>query len=255
LKDDESFIKTSSLYILRGDLSMTSAINIVLVHGAFCDGSSWSKIIPPLQQAGHNVLAVQLPLNSLSGDMVTVRNALASLAGPTILVGHSYGGAVITGAATDAANVIGLVYVAAYVPDEGENLQVLNDKFAGTEGQKSIGLSYLANAVWIAPAEFPRVFAADLDLAEARMLASVQKPMGFGCLSETSGPPAWKNIPSWYLVSANDLTLNPDAQRWMAQRIHASTITLSSSHASPVSHPQEVANTLLHAIHVTEGVS
>ena len=224
--------------------------NIVLVHGAFCDGSSWSSVIPLLQDAGdagHTVIAVQLPLNGLSNDVATTRSALASLSGPTILVGHSYGGAVVTGAG-NAPNVVGLVYVAAYVPAEGETLQDLNGRFAGTEGQQHIGPSYLENTVWIAPAVFPQVFAADVDPVQARIMATVQKPTGFGCLVEKSGPAAWQHLPSWYIVSENDKTINPEAERWMAQRINATTTALPSSHASPVSHPREVADVILTAV-------
>ena len=225
---------------------MASNVNVVLVHGAFCDGSSWSGVIPLLQEAGHNVIAVQLPLTSLSDDIATTNSALASLSGPVILAGHSYGGAVVTGAG-NAANVAGLVYIAAYVPDEGENLQNLNDKFAGTEGQKHIGPAYLANTVWIDPQIFPQVFAADVEPTQARVMAAVQKPTGFGCLGEKSGVPAWKKVPSWYLVSNNDQTINPEAERWMAQRIKATASSIASSHASPVSHPREVADLILTA--------
>jgi pimeloyl-ACP methyl ester carboxylesterase len=226
---------------------MPSSVNVVLVHGAFCDGSSWSGVIPLLQNAGHRVIAVQLPLAGLQNDVVTVRQALASLSGPTVLVGHSYGGAVVTGAGTDAANVISLVYVAAYVPDEGENLQDLNGGFPATEGQKHIGPSYIENALWIDPQVFPQVFASDADATQARIMATVQKPTGLGCLSEKSGPPAWKKLPSWYIVSENDLTINPDAERWMAKRSGSTTSSLPSSHASPVAHPREVADVILAA--------
>ena len=220
---------------------MASNVNIVLVHGAFCDGSSWSRVIPLLEAVGDaQIIAVQLPLVGLSNDIATVQQALVSLSGPTILVGHSYGGAVISGVI--ASNVAGLVYIAAYVPAEGENLQILNDRFAGTEGQKHIGPAYLENTVWIDPKVFPQVFAADVDREQARIMATVQKPTGFGCLGEKLGQPAWQKVPSWYLVSDNDQTINPDAERWMAQRINATTRSIPASHASPVSHPREVAN-------------
>lgn len=236
--------------LMQRGKGMPSTVNVVLVHGAFCDGSSWSEVIPLLQEAGHNVLAVQLSLTGLSDDVATASSAIASLSGPTILAGHSYGGAVVTGAG-NTPGVVGLVYVAAYVPDEGETLQNLNDRFPGTEGQKKIGLSYLANAVWIDPAAFPQVFAADVDPVKARVLAHVQKPTGFGCLGQPSGPAAWHKLPSWYLVAENDLTINPDAERWMAQRINATTRTIASSHAMPVSHPREVAETILEAARAT----
>ena len=226
---------------------MASNVNIVLVHGAFCDGSSWSNVVPLLQEAGHHVLAVQLPLTSLSDDITTTRQAVASLSGPVVLAGHSYGGAVITGAGTDAPNVTGLVYIAAYAPAEGENLGELNDRFPVTEGQKHIGPSYLKDTVWIDPNVFPQVFAADVNLTQARIMATVQKPTGFGCLSEKTVQPAWQKLPSWYLISENDQTINPDAERWMAQRTGATTSSIPSSHASPVSHPHEVANVILAA--------
>ncbi len=225
---------------------MPSSVNIVLVHGAFCDGSSWAGVIPFLQEAGHHVVAVQLPLVGLSNDIATTKSALASLSGPTILVGHSYGGAVVTGAG-DAPNVVGLVYIAAYVPAEGETLGDLNNKFPATEGQGKIGSSYLENALYIAPDAFPAVFAADVDPVQARVLAVVQRPTGLGCLIEKSGPPAWQKVPSWYLVSENDKTINPDGERWMAQRAGSTTSSIASSHASPVAHPREVANLILAA--------
>ena len=228
-------------------MDLASNVNIVLVHGAFCDGSSWGSVIPLLQEAGHTVLAVQLPLKGLSDDIATTRQALASLSGPTILAGHSYGGAVVTGAGTDAANVSGLVYIAAYVPAEGETLGDLNDRFPATEGQKHIGPSYLKDTVWIEPSVFPQVFAADVDPIQARIMATVQKPTGFGCLIEKTAQPAWQKLPSWYLVSENDATINPDAERWMAQRAGATTSSIASSHASPVSHPREVADVILAA--------
>jgi pimeloyl-ACP methyl ester carboxylesterase len=231
--------------LIKGERNMPSSANIVLVHGAFCDGSSWAGVIPFLQEAGHHVVAVQLPLTSLSADIATTKSALASLSGPTILAGHSYGGAVITGAGTDAPNVTGLVYIAAYVPAEGETLGDLNNKFPATEGQGKIGPSYLENALYIDPNAFPQVFAADVDPAQARVLAAVQKPTGLGCLTEKSGPPAWQKLPSWYLVSENDKTINPDGERWMAQRASSTTSSIASSHASPVAHPREVANLIL----------
>ncbi|GCE28943.1 alpha/beta hydrolase [Dictyobacter alpinus] len=226
---------------------MSSNVNIVLVHGAFCDGSSWAGVIPLLQEAGHHVVAVQLPLVSLSSDIAVVKSATASLAGPTILAAHSYGGAVITGAGSDLANVTGLVYIAAYAPAEGETLGDLNQKFPPTEGQGKIGPSYLENALYIDPEAFPQVFAADVEPVQARVLAAVQRPTGLGCLTEKSGPPAWQKLPSWYLVSENDKTINPDAERWMAQRAGSTTSAIASSHASPVSHPREVADLILTA--------
>lgn len=226
---------------------MATKTNIVLVHGAFCDSSSWGQVIPLLQQAGHHVIAVQLPLTSLADDIAVTRSALASLTGSTVLAAHSYGGAVATGAGSGAPNVTGLVYIAAYVPDEGETLQSLNERFPVTEGLKNIGPSYLDQTVWINPAVFPQVFAADVDPVQARVMATVQKPTGLGCLLQKTERPAWQKLPSWYLVSRQDQTINPDLERWMAKRINATTHEIASSHASPVSHPREVSEMILTA--------
>ena len=227
-----------------------SGINVLLVHGAFADGSSWSHVIKLLQREGHNVLAVQLPLTSLTDDVAVTRQALASasFAGPTVVVGHSYGGAVITGAASSAANVIGLVYASAFAPAEGESLQELGGRFAPAEGSKYTLPSYRAGFAWVDPAYFPQEFAADLAPAQARELAVVQKPIAFGCFAEKAGPAAWQKLPSWYLVSRQDKMINPDLERFMASRIKATTIEIDASHASPVSQSRPIVGLIEAAI-------
>jgi len=227
-----------------------SGFNVLLVHGAFADASSWSGVISLLQKEGHNVLAVQLPLTSLSDDVAVTQQALAStsFSGPTVLVGHSYGGAVITNAAVGAANVIGLVYASAFVPAEGENVFALNSLFAPPEGGSHFIPSYRPGFLWIDPAFFPAVFAADVAPSLARVLAVAQKPISLNSFLEKSGPAAWQTLPSWYLVSKQDKAINPDLERFMAKRINASTVEVDSSHASPLSHPRTVVSLIGAAI-------
>jgi pimeloyl-ACP methyl ester carboxylesterase len=227
----------------------TNATNIVLVHGFWADGSSWSKIIPNLRNAGHQVVAVQLPLHSVADDVATVKRALEQLKGPIILVGHSYGGFVITNAAYNNPNVTGLVYVAAFAPDEGESL---NDLL------KTWPKEFLANGVgnvkpdsggflFIIPDKFHESFAQDVDRTEADIMAIVQKPPNQSMLIEKSGPPAWKQLPAWFQVSENDRIIFPGAERSFTERMNANTLSLNSSHASLVSHPDEIVELILNA--------
>jgi pimeloyl-ACP methyl ester carboxylesterase len=227
----------------------TNATHIVLVHGFWADGSSWSKIIPILRNAGHQVVAVQLPLHSVADDVATVKRALEQLKGPIILVGHSYGGFVITNAAYNNPNVTGLVYVAAFAPDEGESL---NDLL------KTWPKEFLANGVgnvkpdsggflFIIPDKFHESFAQDVDRTEADIMAIVQKPPNQSMLVEKSGPPAWKQLPAWFQVSENDRIIFPGAERSFTERMNANTLSLNSSHASLVSHPDEIAELILNA--------
>ncbi len=229
-----------------------SGINVLLVHGAFADSSSWLKVIPTLQEAGHHVLAVQLPLTSLEDDIAVVRAALALLSGPTVLVGHSYGGVVISGAGINQPNVISLVYVAAFAPAEGESLQDLLGRFPATALVNHLVPAYPDGFVRVDPLAFPALFAADVDRVQARALATVQKPLAGACLGAKAGPAAWQHLPSWCLVSEDDKMTNPDLERWMAERMGATTRTLDSSHASPISHPYQVAETILEAARVTK---
>jgi pimeloyl-ACP methyl ester carboxylesterase len=217
---------------------------IVLVHGTWVDGSSWNKVIPILQNAGHKVIAVQMPLHSLADDIATVKRAIDLVGGPTILVGHSYGGFVITNAGYNNQNVTGLVYLAAFAPDEGQSLSNFIDPAALPPGFlvfDSGGYAY------INPEIFPQAFAQDVNKTEAETMAIVQKPISQSILGETSGPPAWKQLPTWYQVSESDQIIPPDAERQFAAQMNATTISLNSSHASLVSHPHEVAQLILDA--------
>ena len=220
--------------------------NIVLVHGAWADGSSWSKVIPILQNAGHRVIAVQLPLHSVADDVATVKRAIELVGGPTILVGHSYGGFVITNAGYNNQNVTGLVYLAAFAPDEGESLLTFMDPSTLPPGFlvfDSGGFAY------INPDMFHQAFAQDVNKTEAEIMAAVQTPTptSQAVLAEPSGPPAWKQLPTWYQVSESDHIIPPDVQRQFAQRMNVTTISVNASHASPVSHPDEIAQLILEA--------
>jgi pimeloyl-ACP methyl ester carboxylesterase len=222
----------------------TTKANIVLVHGAWADGSSWSKVIPILKNAGHRVIAVQLPLHSVADDVTTVKRAIDLVGGPTLLVGHSYGGFVITNAGYNNPNVTGLVYVAAFAPDEGQAISNFVDPATLPPGFfifDSGGFGY------INPEMFHEAFVQDVNMTEADIMAVVQKPAHQSLLAEPSGPPAWKQLPTWYQVSESDHIIPPDAQRQFAQQMNATTISVNASHASPVSHPDEIAQLILNA--------
>jgi pimeloyl-ACP methyl ester carboxylesterase len=240
--------QNNTLMQSQGTPSMTTTnatnTNIVLVHGLWADGSSWSKVIPILEKAGHRVIAVQLAAHSLADDVATVKRAIDLVGGPTILVAHSFGGFVITNAAYNNKNVTGLVYVAAFAPDEGESAVKFVPVASLPPGLlvfDSGGFAYLN------PKMFHEAFVQDANATEAETLAVVQKPAHQSLFTEPSGPPAWKQLPTWFAVSENDRIIPPDAQRQFAQRMNATTISLNSSHASLVSHPNEVAQLILNA--------
>ena len=229
---------------VQGMATNATKPNIVLVHGVWADGSSWSKVIPILKNAGHRIIAVQLPLHSLADDVATVKRAIDLVGGPTILVGHSYGGFVITNAGYNNQNVTGLVYVSAFAPDEGEsavNFVPVESLPPGLLVFDSGGFAY------INPEMFHEYFAQDVNATEAKTLAVVQKPANQSLFTEPSGPPAWKQLPTWFEVSEGDHIIPPDAQRQFAQRMNATTISLNSSHASLVTHPDEIAQLILNA--------
>jgi pimeloyl-ACP methyl ester carboxylesterase len=237
--------QNNTLMQAQGQQGMsTNATNIVLVHAGWADGSAWSKEIPILTAAGHKVIAVQLPLHSLSDDVATVKRAVEHVGGPAILVGHSYGGAVITNAGYNNPNVKGLVYIAAFAPDEGQSLSNFADP---SKFPKELFIVDSGGFIYLNPKIFRENFAQDVDPAEADIMAIAQKPFHQSDFVAKSGPPAWKQLPTWYQISTADHMISPDVQRMFAQRMNATTISLPASHASYVSHPNEIAEFILNA--------
>jgi pimeloyl-ACP methyl ester carboxylesterase len=219
--------------------------NIVLVHGLYADGSSWGKVIPLLQAKGLHVTSVQNPTTSLDADVDAVKRTLAQQDGPTLLVAHSYGGMVISQAGDDP-KVSGLVYIAARAPDAGEDYPALTKKFPAAPA--SAGLQWSADGYGkLSQSAFVNDFAGDLPKAEADQYYAVQQPMGRAITIAKTTVAAWRDKPTWYAVSTEDRTINPDLERFMAKRMKAHTIEIPSSHVSLISHPQEVANLILEA--------
>lgn len=241
---DETSITSDSL-----DSILQNDTRIVLVHGAVSDGSVWNKVISILTDAGHRIIAVQLPLHSLGDDIATVERAIELIGGPVILVGHSYGGEVITNAGYNNSNVTGLVYLAALAPDEDETG---NDFFEQLPEEYLKGFTEntqldSAGFLYFNPNKFHELFAHDVDPAETNILTAVQKPFNQSIGMEKSGPPAWKQLPSWYQISESDRLIPPDIQRSYAERMKATILSLNSSHASLISHPDEIAELILNA--------
>jgi pimeloyl-ACP methyl ester carboxylesterase len=226
---------------------MSQKTNVVLVHGAWADGSSWSKVIPLLQHERFNVTAAQIPLTSLADDVATTRRILAAQEGYTVLVGHSYAGAVISNAANDAPTVKALVYIAAFGLDEGESLDALAKQGPAPAGAAAVRPPDKDGFLWIDPDGFPKAFAADVDPVEARVMAAVQKPLSSNSYTAKSGPPAWNHLPSWYMVATDDQMIPPQAEEFMAKRMGAQVRKVTSSHAAMVSHPEEVADLIIQA--------
>ncbi|MEU4009000.1 alpha/beta hydrolase [Streptomyces pseudogriseolus] len=227
---------------------------VVLVHGAFADSTSWNDVARELRRAGHPVVAAANPLRGLSSDAAYLREVLAGIGGPVVLVGHSYGGAVVTAAAVGADNVRALVYVAAFVPDKGESALDLAARFPGsslgdalrpvriTLPDGSPGVEFT-----IDQAKFPHQFAADVPEGVARLMAVTQRPVTGAALEEPAPEPGWRTLPSWAVVATEDLNIPAAAQRYMAERAGARVREVQASHAVSVSHPQEVTSVVLAA--------
>jgi pimeloyl-ACP methyl ester carboxylesterase len=229
---------------------MSKTPNILLVHGAWADGSSWSKVIPILKEAGYNVVATQQKLTTLEDDAETVRRAAEALEGPVLLVGHSYGGAVITEAAHLCPNVKGLVYIAGFALDKGESLAILAASAPVAPPGAAAFRPDKYGFLWIDREMFADNFCQDVDKTEALVMAATQRPLSVACFEAKATDAGWKNLPSWYQVSTNDRMIPPPAEQFMAQRIKATTIALSASHASMVSHPTEVCDLIVSAAKV-----
>jgi pimeloyl-ACP methyl ester carboxylesterase len=230
---------------------------IVLVHGAFADGSSWNRVIERLQHQGYSVIAPAVPLRGLAADSAYLASVVNQLDGPVLLVGHSYAGALITNAASDAAHVVGLVFVAAFAPDTDERL----GDVAATSKDSLLGTAQVqreyptgpggktAPEFLVDPARFREVFAADLPAEQAAVLAATQRPVAAAAFSDVSGPPAWKALPSWAVVATADKAAGSDVVRSMAQRAGAEIVEVDASHVVMVSQPQAVTELILKALH------
>jgi pimeloyl-ACP methyl ester carboxylesterase len=218
--------------------------NIVLVHGAWADGSCWSEIIPLLQAQGYNVTAVQNPLTSLADDVAATRRVLARQDGPTVLVGHSYAGMVITEAGDDP-KVVSLVYLAARAPDANEDFNALAATYPTAPVRA--GIQKHDGYLWLSEDAFVKHFAGDLPPAHAKVLFATQQPITETLFAGKVSVAAWRSKPSFYAVSANDETTTPDLERFLAKRMNATTIELPSSHVSMISHPKEVTALIVQA--------
>jgi pimeloyl-ACP methyl ester carboxylesterase len=216
--------------------------NIVLVHGAFADGSSWAKVIPLLEAESYHVVAVQNPLTSLAEDVAATKRILALQDGPVILVGHSWGGAVITQAGDDP-KVVGLVYVAAYAPDVGQSANDASTPYGATEGQKSIRVD-ADKFAYMTPQGMLEDFAQGLPLPERKIVLAVQGQSYGPMFSEKLTVAAWKNKPSWVVVSAKDRMLQPAMERDEVQRLHATATTLPTCHLAMLEEPAKVASVI-----------
>ena len=219
---------------------MSALPNVVLVHGGWADGSSWSGVIERLQADGYHVTAPQFPMTTLAADVARLRQVLARQDGPTIVAGHSYGGQIMTALGTDAPNVVGLVYIAAFALDQGESIGKLL-----SQGPPTPAIAHLIidkqGFAWLPEDDFVNHFAADVDPVKARVMFAVQQALSATALQEVMGVPAWKSVPSWYLVAADDQAIPPDAERMFAKRMGATTVEVPSSHVAMVSHPDDVA--------------
>jgi pimeloyl-ACP methyl ester carboxylesterase len=231
---------------------------VVLVHGAFADASSFARVIPELLADGLPVVAPAVPMRSLAGDAAYIRSVIRQIDGPVILVGHSYGGAVITVAGIEE-NVRALVYLSAYALEEGESLGELQGRFA--DPPLAAGLVYqtypvegtadTGTDVFVDVAEFPGIFAGDVEPELARVLAVGQRPLAGAAFGEPASAAAWKTKPAWGSVSINDHTINPEVERFGYKRAGITTIEIDSSHLVMLSHPKEVADLIRTAIKAT----
>src|SRR6202166_1050066 len=219
---------------------MDTRPNIVLVHGAWADGSSWSGVIERLQADGYHVTAPQFPLTSLADDVARLRPLLDPQDAPAIVAGHSCGGQVMTALDSDAQNVAGLVYIAAFGLDQGESLGGLL-----AQGPVTPALAHLVTDGrgfgWLSEDDFVHHYAADVDPVQAKVMYAVQQPLAMSAFEDVMGVPAWKTLPSWYLVATDDQAIPPDAERQFAARMGATTVEIPSSHVAMQSPPDDAA--------------
>ncbi len=220
--------------------------SVVLVHGAFADGSSWDRVIPRLQAKNYEVIAVQLPLTSLQDDVAATQRAIARAKGDVVLAGHSWGGTVITQAGNDK-KVKALVYVAAFAPDKGQTTAALADSYPAPPGSASLKRS-ADGFLSLPPKALADEFAPDVPAAQQKLMSATQGPIRAAAFGDKVAQAAWAQKPSWYLVSTQDRMINPDLERAMAHKIHAQTREVASSHVSMVSHPDDVARIITAAV-------
>jgi pimeloyl-ACP methyl ester carboxylesterase len=224
--------------------SAPKAKNIVLVHGLFADGSCWSEVIARLEPKGLNLTAVQNPLTTLPEAVAAAQRAIAMQDGPTVLVGHSFSGMIVTEAGVDP-KISALVYVAARAPDAGEDYTALAKQYPTPPA--SAGIVWSGDWGQLSEEAFLRDFAGDIPAAKARVLYAVQAPFNKALLAGKTTNAAWRSKPSWYAVSSEDRTINPDLERFMAKRMGATTIEVKASHLALISHPDAIANLILEA--------
>jgi len=215
--------------------------NILLVHGAWADGSCWSDVIALLQARGYTVAAPQFPESSLADDVSRLRQVLGLLDGPTLVVGHSYGGQIMTALGEETSNVVGLVYIAAFGLDQGESIGALLQAGPPTPALAHLKIDSRGFA-WVPEDDFVGHFAADIDPVKARVMFAVQQALSASTLEDVMGVPAWKALPTWYLVAAEDQAIPPDAERAFAERMGATTVEIQSNHCAMVSHPNDVVS-------------
>lgn len=220
---------------------------VVLAHAAWFDGSSWSKVIGELERRGRRAVAAQLPLTSLSDDAAALRRLLRRQTGPVVLVGHSYGGAVITAAAAGDANVKALVYIAAIVPDENETVGEVFTRTAPHQQAPTLSPDQ-DGFLWLNLDAFRNAVAPDAQPDETALMAAVQRPINVKCLGEPMGKPAWREKSSWFLIAENDRMVSPETQRWEAQRMQSRVVALPSDHVPLVSKPRAVADLIEQAL-------
>jgi pimeloyl-ACP methyl ester carboxylesterase len=218
---------------------MTVQPNIVLVHGAWADGSCWSAVIEHLQADGYNVTAPQFPESSLAADVARLREVLHRQDGPTVVAGHSYGGQIMTALGADAPNLAGLVYIAAFGLDQGESIGAMLGQGPPTPALAHLDIDAQGFA-WLPEEDFVKHFAADVDPVRARVMCAVQQPVAAAAFQDVMGVPAWRSVPTWYMVATADEAIPPDAERQFATRMGATTVEVPSSHVAMVSHPDEV---------------
>ncbi|MBY3176594.1 alpha/beta hydrolase [Rhizobium leguminosarum] len=237
----------ASLLATRGVAATSAPVkarNVVLAHGLFADGSCWTEVIARLQEAGLNATAVQNPLTTLPEAVAAVKRVLDRQDGPTVLVGHSFSGMMVTEAGVHP-DVSALVYVAARAPDAGEDYTALAKTFPTPPA--SAGIVFDGDEGRLSEAAFLRDFAGDLPEAKAKVLYAVQEPFQKALLTGKTTQAAWRSKPSWYAVSTEDRTINPDLERFMAKRMGAKTIEVKASHLSLISHPDEIARLIIEA--------